>query len=328
MRVAFVGKGGSGKTTAASLFAKYLASMNKEVLAIDADINQHLGSSLGFEDHELKEEITLGNNIEWMKNFFRDNNSLIKSANEMIKTTPPGKGSRLINLKSQEFFSKLELSKEGVRFLRVGGFLEEDIGTKCYHSKTGSLEIIFNHLIDSNSEYVVVDMTAGADSFASGLFTKFDLTVIVVEPTKKSVEVYKQYKKYARNHDLNIVALGNKIINQEDIEFISLEIGEEPIANIFSSEYVRRTEKGKFDGIESLEESNADALAEVLENLDSISKDWKKHYELAIEYHKKNAASWGNSSVGEDLSKQIDYDFIDNFTKMKGGEVQNVLSIN
>lgn len=322
MRIAFVGKGGSGKTTITNLFARYLASMNKKVLVIDADINQHLGSSLGFQTEELNE--TLGNNIAWMKDFFRNNNTLIGSSKEMIKTTPPGKGSKFINLNSSEFFDKFESVKEGIRLLRVGGFLDDDIGTKCYHAKTGSLEILFNHLIDTKDEYVVVDMTAGADSFASGLFTKFDLTVIVVEPTKKSVEVYKQYKEYAKDHDLNIVALGNKIVNEDDINFINNEIGS-PISNILTSEYVRKGEKGNVDEIDSLEENNLNALFKILEKVDLIEKDWYAHYKLAIKYHKKNAASWGNSSTGKDLAKQIDYDFLENISK--GGEL-NVLSVN
>ena len=41
MKIAFVGKGGAGKTTVSSLFCLYY-SKNKSVLAIDADINMHM----------------------------------------------------------------------------------------------------------------------------------------------------------------------------------------------------------------------------------------------------------------------------------------------
>ena len=40
-------------------------------------------------------------------------------------------------------------------------------------------------------------MTAGADAFASGLFTRFDLTVLVSEPTRRGVGVYRQYAEHA-----------------------------------------------------------------------------------------------------------------------------------
>lgn len=43
MRIAFVGKGGSGKTTLSSLFIRHLAATGAPVVAVDADINQHLG---------------------------------------------------------------------------------------------------------------------------------------------------------------------------------------------------------------------------------------------------------------------------------------------
>ena len=35
-------------------------------------------------------------------------------------------------------------------------------------------------------------MTAGSDSFASGLFTRFDLAFLIAEPTRKGVSVYRQ----------------------------------------------------------------------------------------------------------------------------------------
>ena len=46
MRVTFFGKGGSGKTTLASAFIKFLENKNKEVLAVDADINVNLATAL------------------------------------------------------------------------------------------------------------------------------------------------------------------------------------------------------------------------------------------------------------------------------------------
>jgi CO dehydrogenase maturation factor len=46
MKIAFVGKGGAGKTTLAALFSRHLAAAGRAVLAIDADINQNLAAAL------------------------------------------------------------------------------------------------------------------------------------------------------------------------------------------------------------------------------------------------------------------------------------------
>jgi CO dehydrogenase maturation factor len=53
MKVAFVGKGGSGKTTLSALFCSYLTSLHAPVVAFDADINQHLGEALGLMEREV-----------------------------------------------------------------------------------------------------------------------------------------------------------------------------------------------------------------------------------------------------------------------------------
>jgi CO dehydrogenase maturation factor len=50
VKVAFVGKGGSGKTTLASLFALRAAQSGAPVLALDADINQNLAVALGADE--------------------------------------------------------------------------------------------------------------------------------------------------------------------------------------------------------------------------------------------------------------------------------------
>jgi CO dehydrogenase maturation factor len=47
MKIAFAGKGGSGKTTLSALFTRHLAALGFPVMAIDADISQHLAEALG-----------------------------------------------------------------------------------------------------------------------------------------------------------------------------------------------------------------------------------------------------------------------------------------
>ena len=95
MRIAFVGKGGSGKTTTAAAFSRYLAAQGRPVVAVDADINQHLAVALG---HDGPAPRPLGAELPWLKDHLRGANPRIPSAAAMIKTTPPGRGSRLIDL--------------------------------------------------------------------------------------------------------------------------------------------------------------------------------------------------------------------------------------
>ncbi|GAB3879779.1 hypothetical protein GCM10027612_06110 [Microbispora bryophytorum subsp. camponoti] len=117
-----------------------------------------------------------------IKDYLRGDNPLIRDTASMVKTTPPGRGSRLVRLNDPFFPSR---SIEGVSLMVTGPFEENDLGVACYHSKLGAVELYLNHLVDGPGEYVVVDMTAGADSFASGLFTRFDLTILVAEPTRQ-----------------------------------------------------------------------------------------------------------------------------------------------
>ena len=308
MRIAFVGKGGSGKTTLASLFIRYLTQQGKTVLAIDADINQHLGQSLALDSS--KDVPHMGNQMNRIKEYVRGSNPLITSNDSMVKTTPPGKGSRLMKLsESNPIFEYFAVTAHGAKLMATGPFQEEDIGIKCYHSKTGAVELLLNHLIDGDDEYVVVDMTAGADSFASGLFTKFDVTVLVVEPTLKSISVYNQYKAYAQNHDVSLGVIGNKLENKEDEQFIKEAVDSDYITGFGYSRFVRLTERGQWQDIEKLEDSNIEALETLLETLNNQTKDWNTFYRQAVEFHVKNAESWANSQSGEDLTKQVDENF-------------------
>jgi CO dehydrogenase maturation factor len=310
LKIAFVGKGGSGKTTLASLFARYLAASGHPVLAFDADINQHLGTALGLSDVDAAALPTLGDRLPLIKEYLRGENPRIPDVTAMMKTTPPGTGSRLVRVvEDNPVYRACVREVHGVRLAVTGSFTDDDLGVACYHSKVGAAELLLNHLVDGPGEHVVVDMTAGADAFASGLFTRFDVTFLVCEPTLRSVGVYRQYQDYARDFDVRIAVVGNKISDTEDVDFLRERLGDNLLTYLGRSQHVRAAERGDLRPIETLEADNTAALATMRSMVDSTDKDWEKFQRQAVEVHLRNAAAWANDRTGNDLAEQVDPDF-------------------
>jgi CO dehydrogenase maturation factor len=135
----------------------------------------------------------------------------------------------------------------------TGAFAEADLGVACYHSKVGAVELILNHLVAADDEYVVVDMTAGADAFASGLFTRFDRTFVVCEPTLRSVGVWRQYRDYAAEHEVALSVVGNKVCGAPDHAFLRGRVGSHLLSCLGVSDYVRAAEQGRLGPIGELE---------------------------------------------------------------------------
>jgi CO dehydrogenase maturation factor len=306
VRVAFVGKGGSGKTTLSALFTRYLASRGAPVVAIDADINQHLALVLGLD----RPPEPLGAHLTEIKDMLRGDNPRIPSAAAMVKTTPPGRGSRLLRFRDLASYEHGVTTPEGIRLMATGPFEEDDLGVACYHSKVGAVELLLNHLIDGPGEYVVVDMTAGSDSFASGLFTRFDLTFLVAEPTRQGIGVYRQYREYASDYDVALSVVGNKVHSETDVEFLRRHAGADLLTWMEHSAAVRAMEQGRPFTLDDLEPANTDALAVLLKRLDEQVKDWDRFGRQTVEFHLRNARAWANAKTGLDLTAQIDPEFV------------------
>ncbi|MFH8592825.1 nucleotide-binding protein [Streptomyces rimosus] len=318
MKIAFVGKGGSGKTTLSSLFIRHLAAARVPVIAVDADINQHLATALGMDEAEAAALPALGARLPLIKDYLRGTNPRIASAETMIKTTPPGEGSRLLRVVEENpvyaACARPVLLEEGetVRLMATGPFAESDLGVACYHSKVGAVELCLNHLVDGRDEYVVVDMTAGSDSFASGMFTRFDLTFLVAEPTRKGVAVYRQYRDYARDYGIALKVVGNKVQGPDDAAFLADEVGEDLLLTVGDSAWVRAMEKGRPHRFDLLEADHRQALKELHAAADETyeQRDWERYTRQMVHFHLKNAESWANAKTGADLAAQVDPAFV------------------
>jgi CO dehydrogenase maturation factor len=310
VKVAFVGKGGSGKTTLASLFALRAAATGSPVLALDADINQNLAVALGADPAAVAGLPALPDHLGLLKEWLRGDNPRIPSADAMVKTTPPGRGSRLLRVVEDNpvYDACVREVVPGVRLGLAGAFSEADLGVACFHAKTGAVELLLSHLVDGPGEYVVVDMTAGADAFASGLFTRFDVTFLVCEPTLRSVGVYRQYAGYARDFGVRLAVVGNKVADADDEAFLRDEVGDDLVAVLGASRHVRAGDRGASRDLGGLEPGNGAALDVLRGHVDALDQDRGARQADAVAFHRRNAAVRGADTAA--LTAQIDPGFV------------------
>lgn len=315
MRIAFVGKGGSGKTTLSALFSQFIKKSHSPILVIDADINMHLGSLLGFENLiPANIHISHPESVKIIKTHLRGNNDRIKELSHFRKTTPPTKNSNFIVLHdpSDKVLTKYSVGDSSFRLMVVGTYDTDDIGASCYHNNLAILENVLSHIVD-NKGVVVTDMVAGVDAFANTLHSQFDMLVLAVEPTKRGVEVFKQYKGLADDAGVSesLYVVGNKIRNAADIDFIKHNIPDERLIGFFpESDYLRRKdqEAGSLD-VELLEKANKGLLGQILNRLVSMKLSHKSRLQKLYNLHRRYVAQDFIRERFGDLTGHIDESF-------------------
>jgi CO dehydrogenase maturation factor len=316
MRIAFVGKGGSGKTTVSSLFTLYTKQFsNKNVWAIDADLNMHLAEQLG-----LKEEVSNLKHISApdsekdIKSYLIGENENIKGASHFKKSTPPTEKSKFIIVADERNYilKNYSVQKDKLFLSIVGSYHSDGIGASCYHNNLAVLESMLSHTIDVNGS-VIVDMVAGIDAFAGTLHAQFDMTVLVVEPTKKSLEVYEQYKQLSQEAGVwdDVYVVGNKISSDKDKSFIRDNIEEKKLIGFLNiSEHIKDVEQGDAElDINLLEEENKKVFEEIFNGLSSINISYNARLNKLYSLHKKYVAQSHIKDRLGDLTDQIDLNF-------------------
>ncbi|HVZ67253.1 MAG TPA: AAA family ATPase [Patescibacteria group bacterium] len=314
MKIAFVGKGGSGKSTTTSLFIQYLIKKNKKVLAVDADINMHISSLLGiYRNSDLA--LSEPTNVEKIREYLKGKNEKIKKASHVVKTTPPGKGSSLIFVNDEDYMMKnfsTKFDKNGF-YMFVGTYDTDEIGIACYHTNLAIFENVLSHLVLGEKEWLVADMVAGTDAFSNTLHAQFDAIVLVIEPTPEGTSVYEQYIKLAKEAgvDENLYVIGNKIEDESDLAYLNKKIGNKLLGGFTLKKEIKQArqkdtpldlsmitkeEMGLFDKISLLVERKGE--------------DRQKKLRLLHDLHRKYVAQDYIVKEHGDLTDQVDVTFV------------------
>jgi len=307
MRIAFMGKGGSGKTTLSAAFSRWAANkFSKEVLVFDGDVNAHLQQALGIEG----EPIMIGHCGEEIARYVKGQRTDLGDS-PVLSTTPPASASQFIaSTANDPLLSRYALKNNNLSLITVGSFNSSDVGANCYHTKLHSLCMILNHLLDSQEELVVIDATAGTDSLSTSLLIAYDLNVFVVEPGIKSIRVYLDFiKTDPESADKTFVIL-NKVMDEKDRDFVIKHIPKKQIIGEapFSPE-MRRLEQGDPEALSSFIQHLDGLFTELYKKLSCTPRDWSLYLSRLRTIHNKNCEWWYNDFYGKKLNAGLDESF-------------------
>jgi CO dehydrogenase maturation factor len=311
MKIAFVGKGGSGKSTLSSLFTQYLLTQEYSVLVLDADINMHMKNLLNAPvDESLY--ISKAENKNIIRSFLKGENNRIVDANHFVKTTPPGRGSKFITFDQDNTIIRdytVPFSKGG-RLMVVGTYDEDEIGVSCYHTNLTIAENVLLHTVLKAKEALVCDMVAGTDAFSGSMHLQFDAIILVVEPTPEGVSVFEQYKKLATKAAVFdfVSVIGNKIEDERDIEYLKEKVGDKLLGCLPTIKDIRHArQQNKILSLDMLEDMSVlDTIKTKVEHsLVDPDERLKKVYDL----HRIHAKEEYIVSALGDVITQIDESF-------------------
>ncbi|MFC1949111.1 AAA family ATPase [Chloroflexota bacterium] len=166
--IAVAGKGGTGKTSVASIIIRYLKQKGPgPILAIDADPNANLGESLGLETPQ-----TVG--------------SIIASFNSDKINIPPGM--------TKEAYLDIKLNgamveSKGLDLITMG----RGEGPECYCYPNALLRK-FADTLAGNYAYVVMDNEAGMEHLSRRTTQNIDLLLIISDHSVKGVRTVARIK--------------------------------------------------------------------------------------------------------------------------------------
>jgi CO dehydrogenase maturation factor len=199
MKIATVGKGGSGKTTIAGTLARLLADKNHKVLAIDGDPNPNLALTLGMTRDDADQI-----------------NYIPPSIMEMVKDDD-GSLKLVMSVTKEEFLKTYAASApENIDLIVMGKPADGSAGSGCMCSSHRAVRGVITEM-SAYGEFTVTDMEAGLEHLKRGTAANVDTMLVVVEPYYRSLEAGARTASLAQELEIpNIFMVANKVKTEAD----------------------------------------------------------------------------------------------------------------
>lgn len=215
MKLAISGKGGVGKTTITAMLAWTLHNHRYKCIVIDMDPNTCVLSCMGYRGSEKIKPL-----VE-MKELIEERTG--------VKPGTIG-GMFRMNPYVDDICDRFGIDVHGIKVL-VAGTIKKG-GTGCYCPENAFVRTLVSKLFLDRETALLLDMEAGLEHLSRGTVQAVDSLLIVVEPTKSSIETAFRIQNMAKDIGLNkIFAVGNKIKSPDEQSYITSHLTNMNIAS-------------------------------------------------------------------------------------------------
>lgn len=203
MKIATVGKGGSGKTTVAGTLARVFAEGGHRVLAIDGDPNPNLALTLGLARADA-------DRITYIPS------SIMKRGEEVsgvIMMEPQISKEEIMQLYAVPAAANVDL-------IVMGKPAHGTAGSGCMCASHRAVRGLIAELT-AYGEHTITDMEAGLEHLKRGTARHVDLMLVVAEPYYRSLEAAMRTCELAEELNIPFIrVVANKIRSDEDLAAI------------------------------------------------------------------------------------------------------------
>ena len=203
MKLATVGKGGSGKTTIAGTLARIFAEDGDSILAIDGDPNPNLALTLGMSRADADKITYIPPTIM----------RLVKDSNGDSFVEPTLPTTEIM----QQYASRVA---DTIDLIVMG---KPEHGTAGMGCMCGSHRAVRGLIAELTSigEHTVTDMEAGLEHLRRGTARHVDMMLVVAEPYYRSLEAAMRTSELAHELGIKYVrVVANKVRHQDDLAAI------------------------------------------------------------------------------------------------------------